>query len=392
MNIGRYIFAQVADFIPRYVFDKAVAKYNGDFHVKDLTCYNQLLHLLFGQLTACDSLRDICLCLEAHKDSLFHLGFRNTVTISSLSRANENRDYRIYEELGRYLIDWVRPLYANTPISDIVADNVIYALDSTTISISIKLATWALGKYSRGAVKMHTLLDLRGSIPANIHITDGKWHDNNMWPYITIECGAIYTADKAYIDLEQMWRMQLAGAFFVMRPKDNMRYEVVRELIDNRLTSNVRADYVVRLTGYKSKQAYPDELRIVKVDDPDSGERVSFITNNFDFNPLEIANIYRHRWDIEVFFKWIKQNITIKSLWGYSENAVKTHLWVAISAYLILAKIKADTKSPYTITEIATLIRVSALERADLKELLTKPNDSFPFNQNVKEQTLFNDL
>lgn len=392
MNVGRYIFARITDFIPRYVFDKAVKKYKGDFHVKDLTCYNQFLHLLFGQLTGCDSLRDICLCLDAHKDILYHLGFRNTVTVSSLSRANENRDYRIYEELGRYLIDWVRPLYANVVIPDIIADNVIYALDSTTISTSIKLASWALGKYSKGAVKMHTLLDLRGSIPVNIHITDGKWHDDNMWELLPIECGAIYAADKAYIDLKQMWRMQLAGAFFVMRPKDNMRFEVTREFVDYRLTSFVCADYAVRFTGYQSKHSYPDELRIVKVIDPDSGERVSFITNNFDFNPLEIANIYRHRWDIEVFFKWIKQNITIKSLWGYSENAVKTHLWVAICSYLLLAKIKADTKSPYTITEVATLIRVSALERTDLRELLTQSKDSNSSNQNVKEPTLFNDL
>lgn len=161
---------------------------------------------------------------------------------------------------------------------------------------------------------MHTLLDLRGNIPVNIHITDGKWHDDNMWELLPIECGAIYAADKAYINLKQMWRMQLAGAFFVMRPKDNMRFEVTREFTDDRLTSFVCADYAVRFTGYQSKHSYPDELRIVKVNDPESGERVSFITNNFDFNPLEIANIYRHRWDIEVFFKWIKQNITIKSL------------------------------------------------------------------------------
>lgn len=357
MHIGRYIFAQITDFIPRYVFDKAVIKYKGDFHAKDLTCYNQLLHLLFGQLTACDSLRDICLCLEAHKDYLYHLGFRNTVTISSLSRANENRDYRIYEELGLYLIKQIRPLYANTPLSDVIADNAIYALDSTTISTSVKLASWALGKYSKGAVKIHTLLDLRGSIPVNIHITDGKWHDNNMWALLPIECGAIYTADKAYVDLAQMWRMQQAGAFFVMRPKNNMRFKVTRELIDDRLISSVCTDYGALLIGYKSKHLYPEELRIVKVDDPVTKERVTFMTNIFEFNPLEIANIYRRRWDVEVFYKWLKQNVTIKSLWGYSENAVKTHIWVAILAYLLLAKTKAETKSPYSITEIATLIR-----------------------------------
>lgn len=389
MHSGRYIFAQVTDYIPRYVFDRAVAKYKGDFHAKDLSCYNQLLHLLFGQITGCASLRDICLCLEAHKGILYHLGFRNTVTISSLSRANENRDYRIYEELGRYLISRVRPLYAASPIPGIIEDNTIYALDSTTISTSIKLATWALGKYTKGAVKMHTLLDLRGSIPVNIHITDGKWHDSNEWRYIPIESGAVYTADKAYIDLVQMYRMQLSGAFFVMRPKDSMRFTTIRELIDDRLTSTVRADYVVRMALPKSRLAYPDEMRLVKALDSDSGELITFITNNFDFDPLEIATIYRHRWDIEVFFKWIKQNITIKSLWGYSENAVRTQLWVAISAYLLLALIRAEIKSPYSITEIATLIRLSALEKAELKGLLTRPTNANLSNQNVKEQSLF---
>jgi len=269
MNIGRYVFAQVVDFIPRYYFNKIVSKYKGDFHTKELNSYNHLLHLLFGQLTGCSSLREICLCLTAHTDILYHLGIRKTVRISSLARANENRDCRIFEEFGNYLIQTIRPLYSKEKVADISVDNVLYALDSTTISTSIKLAAWALGKYSKGLVKMHALLDLRGSIPAQIHISDGKWHDS---------------------------------------------------------TSNVRSDYAVRLTGMRSKKLYPAELRMVKALDPESGEIITFITNNFDFPALDIANIYRHRWDIEVFFKWIKQNICIKRLWGYSENAVKTHL------------------------------------------------------------------
>lgn len=393
MNIGRYIFAQVTDFIPRYVFDKYVKKYKGDFHVKELTCYNHLLHLLFGQITGCDSLRDICLCLEAHKENLYHLGFRNTVRISSLSRANENRDYRIYEELGHYLIGIVRPLYTNTKIDDISVDNVMYALDSTTISTSIKLATWALGKYSRGAVKMHTLLNLRGSIPTNIHITDGKWHDDNMWQHIAIECGAIYTADRAYVDLEQMWRMQLTGAFFVMRSKSSMCFEFISEQNDDSHCSNIKGDYIVRMKHAKSRRLYPGDLRMVKALDVQTGEIITFITNNLEFSSSEIANIYRHRWDIEVFFKWIKQNITVKSLWGYSENAVKTHLWIAIIAYLLLARIKAEMKTSYSITEVATLIRVSALERTDLRDLLTDTLNSNSSNQNVKDQlNLFDNL
>lgn len=389
MNIGRYVFSQVMDFLPRYEFKKIVKKYNADFHAKNLNSYNHLLHLLFGQLTGCTSLHEIILCLTAHSDVIYHLGIRKTVQVSSLARANETRDYHIFEEFGQYMIHSVRPLYAKENIRDISVDNVIYALDSTTISTSIKLATWALGKYSKGAVKMHTLLDLRGPIPAQIYITDGKWHDSNMWELVDFESGSVYTADKAYVDLEQMWRINLAGAFFVMRPKDNMRFETIRILSEDKQASNIRSDYVARLIIPKSKQLYRDELRIVKALDPDNGEVITFITNNFSFSASEIALIYRHRWDIEVFFKWIKQNICIKRLWGYSENAVKTHLWVAVCAYLIMARIKHNCTSPYSITEVATLIRCSALEKTSLRELLSKPSNKAISNQNVKELSLF---
>lgn len=389
MNIGRYVFSQVMDFLPRYEFRKIVKKYKADFHAKNLNSLSQLLHLLFGQLTGCTSLHEIILCLTAHSDIIYHLGIRQTVQVSSLARANEARDYRIFEELGQHLIRSVRPLYEKEDIQDISLDNVIYALDSTTISTSIKLATWALGKYSKGAVKMHTLLDLRGPIPAQIHITDGKWHDSNMWEFVDFECGAIYTADKAYVDLEQMWRINLAGAFFVMRPKDNMKFETTRILSEDGQASNIRSDYAARLKIPKSKQLYKDELRIVKALDSESGEIITFVTNNFFFSALEIALIYRHRWDIEVFFKWIKQNICIKRLWGYSENAVKTHLWVAVCAYLIVAKIKHDCASSYSITEVATLIRCSALEKTSLRELLSKPACTANSNHNVKELSLF---
>src|SRR5574344_1021080 len=392
MNTGKYVFSQVVDFLPHYQFDILVRKYKGDWHAKDLSCYSQLLYLLFGQITNLDSLRSICLCISVNKRISYHLGFRKAISQSNLSRANEHRDYRIYEELGQYLIERVRPMYAKEMIAGINADNAIYAIDSTTISVSLKLAAWAYGKYSRGAVKMHTMLDLRGSIPAKIHITDGKCHDNNMWSLIPLEYCAIYSADKAYIDLEQMWRINIAGAYFVMRPKDNMRYEVAREAENPGDASTIRADYYIKLTGSKSRKAYPDELRIVKAIDPERGELIAFITNNFDLPALEIANIYRHRWDIEVFFKWIKQNIVVKTLYGYSENAVKTHLWIAIIAYLLIAWIKAEYKSPYTVTEVSTIIRQFALVKIDIRTLLTKQDDSNLSNQKVKELSLFDML
>ena len=265
MNDGRYIFSQVMDFLPRYVFDKSVAKYNGNKHAKSLSCYNQLLHLLFGQITGCSSIRDICVCLDAHKKQLHHLGFGNTVNPSNLSRANENRDYRIYEELGMYLIKLVRPLYAKTPIENITIDNVCYALDSTTISTSIKLARWALGKYSRGAVKMHTLLDLRGSIPANIHITDGKWHDSNELDELTPEESAYYMADKAYVDFEALYRFHKDGAFWVCRPKDNMRFEIISYRSDIDIPSGITGDMVIKLTTAKSKRLYPEPIRLTQL-------------------------------------------------------------------------------------------------------------------------------
>ena len=390
MNVGSYIFPQVVDFIPRYQLDKLVAKYHGDWHAKDLTCYNQLLHLLFGQITGCGSLRDICLCLEAHSQILYHLGFRNTVKQSSLSRANENRDYRIYEGLGTYLIGVVRPLYSKTAVSEITVDNVLYALDSTTISTSIKLATWALGKYSRGAVKMHTLLDLRGSIPANIHITHGRWHDSNELDIIEPEPYAFYMMDKAYVDFDALFRFHIAGAYWVSRPKENMRYEILshRLLTEADKKKGITGDFTIRLAT-KSVYLYPEPIRAVCLYDEEAGEEIVFITNNFDISASEVACLYRHRWDIELFFKWIKQNIVVKTLWGYSENAVRTHLWIAIIAYLLLAKIKADYKSPYSVTEVATLVRISALEKTSLRELVTKPRDSVNLNQSVKELTLF---
>lgn len=387
MNEGRFVFSQVVDFVPRYQFDKLVKKYKGDYRVHGLSCYNQFLHLLFGQLTACTSIRDICLCLKAHTNNLYGLGFNHT----ALTRANEKRNYLIYEELGHFLIRLVRPLYTDSKLPDIEADNSIFAIDSTSISISIKLCAWALGKYESGAIKMHTVLQLEGSIPTQIHVSDGLWHDSNFLDLLQREVNAIYVADKAYVDLEAMWRIHLAGSYFIMRPKDNMRFNFIRELTSGKRESSVVCDYVINMAHSKSKLLYPDELRMVKVLDSQTNEIVTFITNNFEISAEDIAAIYRHRWEIESFFKWLKQNIVIKHLWGYSENAVRTHLWVAICAYLLLARIKVEYNSDYSITEIATLISVSALSKVPLRDLLTNPNLlTLKSKQNIKDQlTLF---
>ena len=346
--------------------------------------------MLFGQLTSCESLRDICLCLKAHEDILYALGMATSVNESSLSRANEKRDYRIYEGLGKALIKIVQPLYFKMRLEYIAPqDHDLYALDSTTISCSLKLLDWAVGKYSKGAVKMHTVIDLRGSIPVFIHITDGRCHDSNVLDMLVPN--AIYTMDKAYIDFEALARIDTEKAYFVTRAKDNMKYEIVSSHYNIDTSTGLLEDHRIRLTGVKSSKLYSKELRLIKYCDKETGEILTFISNMTDeleLNGLEIANIYRHRWDVESFFKLIKQNLTVKHLLGCSENAVKTHLWIAICSYLLLARIKAVYNSPYSISEIRMLISVSALTKKDLKDLVTEPQP-LTTNQDVNELTLF---
>ena len=386
MHIGKFVFAQIVEFLPRYEFEKCVKRYKGDFHTKSLSSYNHLLQLIFGQITSCTSLRDICLCLKAHQNNLYHLGIRQQVNQSSLSRANEKRDYRIFQDFGYHLIEQVRPLFAKerTPLIDL--EETIFALDSTSISVSINLAAWASGKYSRGAVKMHTLLDLRGNIPTFIHISDGTWHDSNVMDYIQFESNAVYTMDKAYVDLTALNKMDSIGAYFVTRAKSVMRYRIIETMDTNE--DDILADQLVMLTGHKSSRLYPKPLRIVQYRDAETNEELTFISNNMDISALDIANIYRNRWQIEVFFKWIKQNMTVKRMWGYSENAVRIHLWTAIISYLLMAKIKANLQTEYSITEVARILGVSVLAKTPIRELLAKDQPIIE-NQNVKELKLF---
>mgnify|MGYP003308075554 FL=1 len=386
MHLGKFVFAQIVEFLPRYEFEKCVKRYKGDFHTKSLNSYNHLLQLIFGQITSCTSLRDICLCLKAHQNNLYHLGIRQQVNQSSLSRANEKRDYRIFQDFGYHLIEQVRPLFAKerTPLIDL--EETIFALDSTSISVSINLAAWASGKYSRGAVKMHTLLNLRGNIPTFIHISDGTWHDSNVMDYIQFESNAVYTMDKAYVDLTALNKMDSIGAYFVTRAKSVMRYRIIETMDTNE--DGILADQLVMLTGHKSSRLYPKPLRIVQYRDAETNEELTFMSNNMDISALDIANIYRNRWQIEVFFKWIKQNMTVKRMWGYSENAVRIHLWTAIISYLLMAKIKANLQTEYSITEVARILGVSVLAKTPIRELLAKDQPTIE-NQNVKELKLF---
>ena len=387
MNSGKYVFAQLLQFVNKYEFEKCVAKYKGDHRVRELNCWNQFVQLFFGQLNYLNSLRDICTCLKAHKKKLYHLGIKQNVNQSTLSRANEKRDWKIFGDFGEYLIKTVRPLYANNPIPNIDIKTEVFALDSTTISLSIKLFSWAGGKYSRGAIKVHTMLDLRGSIPTFIFITDGKYHDSNILDEINPFPNAIYLMDKAYIDFAALYTMHKMGSYFVTRAKASQDYMVTECNFNINEQSGLRSDKTIKLKGPKSKRLYPEELRMVEYYDDEKDMIFVFLSNNFEVSAMEIAHLYRNRWQIEVFFKWIKQNLTIKTLWGHSENAVNVHIWVAICTYLIVALVKFKLQSTLSIYEIMQILGISSFDKTSVKELLTE----IQVNQNIKEQyDLFN--
>lgn len=383
MHSGKYVFSQVLEFVNHYEFNKCVKRYYGNYRVRDLDCWNQFVQLFFGQLTSLNSLHSICLCLKAHKNKLYHLGVKQNVVVSTLSRANEKRDYRIFADFGHFLINKVRPLYADCTIPKLEIDNEVFALDSTTISISINLCTWAEGKYSRGAVKMHTLLNLRGCIPEFILITDSKYHDSNAMDEIIPEPNAIYLMDKAYVDFQALFRINQSEAFFVTRAKSPMKYSIVEQNFNIDVSTGLRTDKIVVLTVAKSKKIYPEQLRLVEFYDSRNDELLVFLTNNFEVTALEVAYLYQNRWQIEVFFKWVKQNLKIKKLWGYSVNAVKIHLWVAICTYLIVAYVKHELNCDYSVYELMQILGISAFDKTPLRELLC---EMCQFNQNVKEQ------
>ena len=382
MNTGKYVFSQLLQYINRYEFEKCVDRYNGDYRTRGLNCWNQFIQLFFGQLTSLNSLRDICTCLKAHNNKLYHLGIKQYVNQSTLSRANERRDWRIFAEFGTYLINLVKPMYENQPVPNVDIDNDVFALDSTTISLSLKLFTWAEGKYSRGAVKVHTLLDLRGNIPTYILITDGKYHDSNVLDILPVQSDAIYVMDKAYIDFAALFNIHNAGAFFISRAKVTLDYSVVERNFNIDESTGLRSDNTITLNGYKSSRLYPKVLRLIEYFDKENEVMLTFLSNNLEVSALEIARLYRNRWQIETFFKWIKQNLTIKKLWGHSENAVNIHIWVAICTYLIVAHVKYSLKSSLSIYEIMQILGISAFDKTPVKELLT----DFQNNQNFKEQ------
>ena len=388
MHQGQFVFSQLISLIPKYEFDKCVEKYKGNYRTKDFKCWSQFLCMIFGQLTYRESISDIINCLNAHKKKVYHLGIKNLVAVSSLTRANENRNWKIYQDFAHCLIQIVRPLYADNSEFKLELKNTVYALDSSTIDLCLSIFNWAKFRKNKAAVKMHTLLDLRGNIPVFIKITDGKVHDINILDEIMFEAGAFYMMDKAYIDFKRLFEIKEALAFFVVRAKSNLAY---KRLYSNKKdkTKDIKYDQIIKLTGQKSKKLYPENLRKIKYYDKEKNKIYEFITNNFTIDALLIANLYKQRWQIELFFKWIKQHLKIKSFWGQSENAVKTQIWIAISAYLLVAYAKKILHIDQTIYEILQILSISTFDKTPINELFTDIEIHNNTETNHNQLTLF---
>jgi Domain of unknown function (DUF4372)/Transposase DDE domain len=388
MNFGRTVFAQLLDHLPSYEFQKCVTRYRGDYQQKTFSCWDQYLAMVFAQLTYRDSLRDIEACLGSVQDKLYHMGFRGKVARSTLADANESRDWRIFADFAQVLIGMARPLYAHDPIG-VDLEHSLYALDSTTIDLCLSLFPWARFRQHKAAVKMHTLLDLHGNIPTFIRITDGKVHDVNILDEILPEAGAFYVMDRGYIDFDRLYFFTLCSAFFVVRTKENVllqrRYS---HPVDK--STGVRSDHTVILTANDSVKVYPDALRRVSYLDAETNKRLKFLTNNFVLPALTIAQTYKCRWQVELFFRWIKQHLRIKSFFGTSDNAVKTQIWIAVSVYVLVAIVRKRLGLQASLYQILQILSVTLFEKVPIlwaleasssqDDLLEDPNQLILFN------------
>jgi len=369
MHVGRLVFSQVIDHLPMHTFRRCVTRYNGNRYTKTFSCLDQFLCMAFAQLTYRESLRDIEACLRAHKDKLYHMGIRGSVSRSTLAEANERRDWRIYADLAQALIRIARPLYADEDLG-LDLDNTVYALDASTIDLCLSVFPWALFRSTKSAVKLHTLLDLRGNIPTFIHISDGKLHDVNVLDILLPEPGAFYIMDRGYVDFERLFMLHLAGSFFVIRAKSNTKYRRrYSHPVDK--SGGVRCDQTIVLTGTKSAHAYPQPLRRVKYHDAHTGKTFNFLTNNFAIPAQTVADLYRYRWQVELFFKWIKQHLRIKSFFGTSKNAVKSQIWIAISVYVLVAIIKKRLEIDADLYTILQILSLTLFEKTYLLQLLS---------------------
>ena len=379
MNLGKTIFSQLMDFIPPYEFQKCVDRYSGNYKVKTFSCWDQYLCMAFAQLTYRESLRDIQVCLRAAHTKLYHMGIRGNVSRNTLANANQVRDWRIYADFAQGLITTARSLYAKDDFG-LQLEQTVYALDATTIDLCLSLFPWAKFRKSKGAVKMHMLLDLRGNIPTTIIITNGKVHEVHALDRIVIEAGAIYIMDRGYLDFERLYTIQQCSAFFVTRAKSNFDFKRLYSQPVDKLTG-VQCDQIILLNGFYARKDYPDKLRRIRYFDAENNKRLVFLTNNFALPAITIAELYRNRWQIELFFKWIKQHLRIKAFYGISENAVKTQIWIAISVYVLVAIVKKRLKLEQSLYTILQVLSVTLFEKTPIYQALAT------FNYKEEEET-----
>jgi Domain of unknown function (DUF4372)/Transposase DDE domain len=374
MNVGKTLFAQIMEFVPWTSFGRIVDRYSGNAGVRRMTCAEQFRVMAFAQLTWRESLRDIEVTLTANSSKLYAMGLRHSVHRATLADANESRDWRIWSDLAAVLIRRARKLYSDTDLG-LDLTNTVYALDATTIDLCLSLFDWAPFRAAKAAVKMHTLLDLRGAIPAFIHISDGKLHEVNVLDFLPIEAGAFYVMDRGYLDFTRLYKMHQVGAFFVTRAKRNMNARRVYSAAVNR-TTGVMCDQTITMNGFYVSQDYPEHLRRIRFKDPDTGKTLIFLTNNTTLPAWTIAALYQQRWQVELFFKWIKQHLRIKKFLGTSQNAVKTQIWCAVSTYVLIAIVKKELQLNASLYTLLQILSVSVFEKTPLSCAL-QPDQAF---------------
>jgi Domain of unknown function (DUF4372)/Transposase DDE domain len=376
MNIGRTVFAQLMDFVPVYEFRQCVERYNGNYKIKTFSCWDQFLCMAFAQLTYRESLRDIEACLRVAKTKLYHMGIRGKVARNTLAHANETRDWRIYADFAQVLIHTARDLYADEDFG-LELDQTVYALDATVIDLCLSVFPWAKFRRRKAAVKLHTLLDLRGNIPVLIHITHGNIHDVNILDELFIEAGSIYIMDRAYLDFTRLYRVHQSHAYFVTRAKHNFAFKrLYSQLVDK--STGVQADQIITVTGFYSQRNYPEKLRRIRDDDADTKKRLVFLTNQFSLPAIVIARLYKYRWQVELFFKWIKQHLRIKAFYGTTENAVTTQIWIAITVYVLMAIVKKRLSLPRSLYTILQILSVTLFEKMPILQVLSHTNSEEP--------------
>ena len=388
MNSGQTVFRQLLQFLPRHEFNLCADRYHGNYRAKSFSTFDQFLCLAYAQMAGRESLRDIETCLNSHRDKLYHIGFRGSVSRSTLADANERRDWQIFHDFGQVLIRIAQQLYHDEPFA-LDFKQPLYAFDSTTIDLCLSLFSWAKFRTTKAAVKMHTLVDLRGIIPTYVAITTGKVHDVNMLDDLPIAQNAIYTMDRGYIDFTRLYKLNQQGAFFVIRAKDNLRFKRLYSAPKD-TRSGVRADQAIRLTIYKSKNDYPDKLRRVSYVDKERNKRLVFLTNNFSIPAPVVAEIYKQRWQVELFFKWIKQHLRIKSFYGTSINAVKSQIWIALSIYLLVVIAKKKLNIQCHLYTFLQIIEVNLFEKKPILSLVTDALKQNIDIENGNQLDLFN--